>query len=56
MVLAQKQTLKPMELNRRPREKSMQRQSTKEPRSYAGEKIASLRNGAGKTGYLQEED
>ena len=56
MVLAQKQKYRPMEQDRKPRDKSMHLWDTlsftKETRIYNGEKTASSINGAGKTGQL----
>ena len=57
MVLAQKQKYRPMEQDRKPRNKPMHAPMgtlflTKEVRIYHGAATASLVNGAGKTGQL----
>ena len=56
MVLAQKQKYRPMEQDRKPRNKLMHLCVpyffTKEARIYNGAKTASSINGAGKTGQL----
>ena len=56
MIVAQKQKYKPMEQDRKPRNKPMHLQVpyflTKEARIYNGAKTASSINGAGKTGQL----
>ena len=56
MVLAQKQKYRPMEQDKKPRNKPMHLIGTlfltKEARIYNGAKIASSINGAGKTGQL----
>ena len=55
MVLAQKQTYRPKEQDRKPRNKPMHLGTlflTKKARIYNGEKTASSINGAGKTGQL----
>ena len=56
MVLAQKQKYRPVEQDRKPRNKPMHLWVpyflTKEERTYNGPKTASSINGAGKTGQL----
>ena len=53
MALAQKQKYRPMEQDRKPRNKPMGTLFlTKEASIYNGAKIASSINGAGKTGQL----
>jgi hypothetical protein len=58
MALAQKQTRRQMEQNRKPRNKYTQLYPsdrsflTKEPEIYTGEKTALSTNGAEKIGYL----
>ena len=49
MVLAQKQKYRPMEQDRKPRNKPMHLFLTKEVRIYNGAKRASSINGAGET-------
>ena len=60
MVLAQKQNYRPMEQDKKPRNKPMHLIGTlfltKEARIYNGAKIASSINGAGKTGQLHVEE
>ena len=56
MVLAQKQKYRPMEQDRKHREKNAPMGTlflTKEARIYNGTKTASSINGAGKTGQLR---
>ena len=54
MVLAQRQKYRPMEQNRKPRDKPMHLWDTlsltKEARIYNGEKTIALTSGVGKTG------
>ena len=52
MVLPQKQKYRPMEQDRKPRNKSMHLYLTKDAKIYNGAKTASSINGAGKTGQL----
>ena len=52
MVLAQKQKYRPMEQDRKPRNKPIHLFLTKYARIYNGAKTASSINGAGKTGQL----
>ena len=59
MILAQKQKYKPMEEDRKPRNKYASMATlflTKEARIYNGTKTASSINGAGKTGQLHEKE
>jgi hypothetical protein len=57
MVIAQKQTGRPMGQNRRFRYKPIANWSlTKEPKTHNGEKTASSTNVARKTGYPHVED
>ena len=57
MVLAQKQKYRPMEQDRKPRDKPMGTLFlTKEARIQNGAKIASSINGTGKTGQLHVKD
>jgi hypothetical protein len=60
MVLAQKQTGRPMDQNRRSRHKPMHLYSTdlqqRSPKTHNGGKTASSTNVAGKTGYSHVED
>ena len=52
MILAQKKKYRPMEQDRKPRNKSMHLYLTKDAKIYNGAKTASSINGAGKTGQL----
>ena len=60
MILTQKQKYRPMEQDRKPRNKPMHLWVpyffTKEARIYSGAKTASSQNGAGKTGQLHVEE
>jgi hypothetical protein len=56
MLLAQKQTGRPMDQNRKTHSSIANWSSTKEPKTHEGELTASSTNAAGKTGYLHVED